>query len=121
MTGQSDNSANTSETKPPVRTRRKDRAFKRSRAARQRRAAQDKKDFRLVVILLQVSVLGALVLAAIGVAGLRIVNNPDATGQGLVFMLAEPVFMGLSVVEISAGVIFIVVTGALLWRSRKTR
>jgi len=82
---------------------------------------QDKKDFRLIVILLQVSVLGALVLAAIGVAGHRAVHNPGSAGQGVIFMLAEPVFMGLSVVEIGAGVLFVIITAALLWRGRKKR
>jgi len=121
MTGQSDNSANTSEPKSPVRTRRKDRAFKRSRAVRERRAAQDKKDFRLIVILLQLSVLGALVLAAAGIMGLRVVNNPNSEGQGFIVMLAEPVFLGLSAVEIGSGVIFVAVVAALLWRGRKKR
>ena len=121
MTGQSDNSANSSSAEAHPRARRKDRVFQRSRAARERRAVQDKNDFRLVVILLQLSVLGALLLAAIGVAGLRVVNNPDSAGQGIIFMLAQPVFMGLSMVEIGTGLIFIVVVAALLWRSRKKR
>ena len=121
MTGQSDNSANSSSSDIPPRARRKDRVFRRSRAARERRAVQDKKDFRLIIILLQVSVLGALVLAAIGVAGHRAIHDPSAAGQGAIFMLAEPVFMGLSMIEIGAGIIFIGIVAALLWRGRKKR
>lgn len=124
MNDQSDKTENTADGVPhavSARLRRKDRVFKRSRAARARREAQDKKDFRLVVILLQVSVLGALVLAAVGVAGHRAVHDPGSAGQGAIFLMAEPVFMGLSMIEIAAGILFVAVVAALLWRGRKKR
>ncbi|WP_017931179.1 hypothetical protein [Robiginitomaculum antarcticum] len=124
MTGQSNKSES-----PPAprvnpdapRVRRKDRVFRRSRAARARRAQQDKKDFRLVVIMLQLSVLGALVLAALGIAGVRVLSGDGASDQNWLYAVSAPVFMGLSLAEIGAGLFFFIVIGALLWRVRRPR
>lgn len=121
MTGQSNKSESAPDKTVTPRVRRKDRVLKRSRAARDRRAVQDKKDFRLVAILLQVSVLGAFVLAALGITGERVLSGGGQDAQSWIYMLSTPVFLGLSAVELGAALFFCVVVAAMFWRVRAKR
>ena len=57
-----------------------ERIFRRSRAAQERRAAKDKADFRLIFVLLQFSVLAALVIVAMSIFTQRsLEGNPVDT------------------------------------------
>lgn len=95
-----------------------DRIFRRSRAARARRANSERSDFRFVSLLLQLSVLGAMLLVAAGVfAQKAYMGGAQASGSAGAFL--TPVFAGLSLAEILAYSGLVLLVGALIWQMRR--
>ena len=108
---------------PSGRERPSERIFRRSRAARNRRSKSDKSDFRFISIVLQLSVLVAMVLVAGAVFAQKAIQSPqngyqDGTANaGGAFL--TPVFAGLSLVEIGVIAFVIIMAGILLWQWRR--
>ena len=94
-----------------------ERIFRRSRKARERRKISDKSDFRFISLLLQVSVLAAMVLVAAGVFAQKFMQ-PGAEQSTGTQALFTPVFAGLSLIEFGAiGVLLLF--GGVLWLTRR--
>lgn len=94
-----------------------ERIFRRSRAARDRRKKSDKSDFRFISLLLQLSVLAAMVLVAAGVFAQKYMQ-PGAEQTPQAQALFTPVFAGLSLIEFGA-IGILIIFGCVLWLSRR--
>ncbi len=99
--------------------RRSDRIFRRSRAARARRAKSEKSDFRFISLLLQLSVLGAMLLVAAGVFAQKASVSDSGAPNGNASALLTPVFAGVSLAEIFAYSGLLLLVAALVWQIRK--
>lgn len=94
-----------------------ERIFRRSRAARDRRKKSDSSDFRFISLLLQLSVLAAMVLIAAGVFAQRLMQT-SAQDTGAAQALFTPVFAGLSLIEFGA-IGILIIFSFVLWISRR--
>lgn len=105
--------------KPYERKRPSERIFRRSRAARARRTAGNKSDFRFITMLLQVSVLAALMLVGVGVWMQKSMSGEQADLSNFA-SLADPWKFGLTYLE--AGGIAVLVTLSVIllifWKLR---
>ncbi|MEE9346565.1 MAG: hypothetical protein V3U82_00115 [Robiginitomaculum sp.] len=88
------------------RNRPSERIFRRSRAARARRTASNKSDFKLITLLLQLSVLLALILVGLGAWAMKQLGRADSGASTNADMSAalsnwaDPWLLGLSRIEI---------------------
>jgi hypothetical protein len=82
-----------------------ERIFRRSRAARMRRSVSNKSDFKLVTVLLQFSVLMALILVGLGAWTIKQLGQSGSVSTGGADMSAlarwtDPWLLGLSRIEV---------------------
>lgn len=101
---------------PRRRQRPSERMFRRSRAAQAKREAQNKADTKLIITLLNLSVLGAMFMALFGFAALRQFSGQEP-GELSIWM-AQPALFGMSRGVIIGVVIFVLIVGYLIMTVR---
>ncbi len=102
-----------------------DRVFRRSRAARARRAKADKSDFRFISLILQLSVMLSLGLVALAILAQNQLSGPAQSRQGswvdapFLQDISLPWIGSLSKLDVGGIVFIMLVSLALLWRWRR--
>lgn len=106
---------------PAARTRRSERLFKRSRAARSRKLQADKSDFKLISLILQLCTLGALLMVGAGVYVMRgmMGQGSRASGELETVSFFQPWIGPFSQLEIAVFALFALLALLILWRWRR--